>query len=197
MFGPVRQPDRDRRLAGVVGEEVGPYGGRDEVPFSDRLFHPEATFDLSHDGGVEADPCDESEIAAVHDAEVDALRRRAFTDAFEQRRGGFDRILRDAVGAGEDVRAAAGEHAERNLGARDAVDDFVQRPVSAQDEHEVVALVNGTGGEVLRVAATFRLCHVDDQVARQCPRDDVACTRRHGRRLGIDDQDRALHDGGP
>src|SRR5439155_14189288 len=60
VFGPVRQPDRDRRLAGVVGEEVGPYRGRDEVPFSDRLFHPEATFDLSHDGGVEADPCDES-----------------------------------------------------------------------------------------------------------------------------------------
>ena len=74
---------------------------------------------------------------------------------------GGDRIVGQPDRAGEHVRRAAGEHAERGVGAGDAGRHLVERAVAAEPDDDVDVAPGGVEGEAGGVAATVRLDELD------------------------------------
>ncbi len=109
-------------------------------------------------------------------------------DAVGQQLHGRHRIVGHAERAGEHVGAAAGEHAERGVGAGDAGGDLVQRAVAAEPDDDVDASTGGVLGESGGVAAAVGLDDLDVVAAGERSVDDDRVARRHRRRERVDDQ---------
>jgi hypothetical protein len=80
------------------------------------------------------------------------------------------RVVRHAEGAGEHVGRAAGEHAERGVGAGDAGGHLVERAVAAEADHHVEPAAGGVLGEAGGVTATVRLDDLDVSLPRDSAR---------------------------
>ena len=98
--------------------------------------------------------------------------------------------LGSAQRAGEHVGRAAGQHAERGVGAGDAGRHLVERAVAAVADDDVDAAPGGVVGEPGGVPAPVGLDQLDVVPLRQSPvhDDGVACRHRRGERVD-DEQD--------
>ena len=149
-------------------------------------LQPRVGVDPLHHGGVDPDPAGEDEMAPVDGAEVDPARR-PFVGQRQQVLGRVDDVVGDAEGAADDVGRAARQHRDRHVGPGEPVDHLVQRPVAAEGDDDVVAVVAhlaaDLGGVVLRLGR-----HRLDLVAPlQRVDDEVAQPVGDRRRVGVDD----------
>ncbi len=121
-------------------------------------------------------------------------RRSAGPQRVEQQPGRLDRIVGQAERAGEDVRRAARDHAERghpvvHAVGQQAVDDLVDRAVAAEGDHRVGAVAHRPAGQRGGVAAVAGLLDLEVGRAGQRVGQHVALVRRRGRGARIDDDE--------
>ena len=99
-----------------------------------------------------------------------------------------DRVVGHAERAGEHVGRAAGQHAERRVGAGEAGGHLVERAVAAEADHDVDAAAGGVLGEAGGVAAAVGLDDLDLVARGQRAVHDHGVARRHRRGERVDDQ---------
>ncbi len=136
------------------------------------------------DARVEADAGVEREVPAVDDADVD-FAHAPVVGHREQVLGRVDELAGDSEHLREDVRRAAGQRAERGVGAEQAVGGFVDGAVAAEGDDDVIALVRGLAAQLGRVSARLGVYGVDFEAALQrVRRRDGAAGQRRSRRTG-------------
>ena len=130
----------------------------------------------------------EAEEPAVDLAQADRAEVTG-VDAADQQLDGGDGVVGQPDRAGEHVRRAAGQGAERGVGAGDARRHLVQRAVAAEADDDVDAAPGGVVGEAGGVAAAVRLDELDVVVAAQPAVHDDGVARRHRRRERVHHED--------
>ena len=169
----------------VVVADPGVDGGGDEqwMP-GEPLEQATAALHLLDHGGVEADAGVEQEVPVVDGSKADPTDGSGL-DGVQQGTRGFDGVIRQADGAGEDVGRPAGQCRQGRIGPRQAVGGLVQRAVAAQDHDHVHAVVGGALGQPGGVAPAGGSRHLQAMVGREGLLDDDAgaCGHRRGRRV--------------
>jgi hypothetical protein len=133
----------------------------------------------------------EGEPALVHARDVDRPRRPGVGQR-EQVLGGVDHVVGDAEHAHVDVGRAAGQHAQRRVGPRQAVDHLVDRPVAAERHDDVVALARGLAAELGRMALALGVDRLDLVAALERVDHEALQAVRHRRRVRVDDDQHPL-----
>ena len=177
--------------SGVVAEQLPEHRGERRTLVR-ALGRRELSVEPLHRGGVEAGTAVDREGAPVRAADSDPPRgagERLLDHAARRLHG----VERQAERAHQDVRRAARQHAERDVGPREPVDDLVDRAVAGEDDHELhLSALHRLAGDLGRVAALERLQDVELEVGREGLLDDGEDGGGDGARDGVGDQQGAL-----
>ena len=140
---------------------------------------------------VEPDAGGEQELAVVDHADVDAPRAPVVGD-LQQVLGRVDDVGRDPEHPAVDVRAPAGQAAQRRVRAGEAVGRLVDGPVAAERDDDVIALARRLAAQLGRVVAGLGVDRVDVVAAAQRVDDEVLQPVGHRRRVRVDDDQHPL-----
>ena len=171
----------------VVAEER-PDRRPGEVRRADAVLALGVQVDPLDDRGVEAEAGGEGEVAVVDPAEVDLARLPVVGDA-QQVLGRVDDVAGDAEHLAEDVRRAAGQVGERDVGADQAVGGLVDRAVAAERDDDLVALLGGLADQLGRVPLALGVERGDVVAALERVDDERAQAVGDRRRVRVDDDE--------
>ena len=181
------QPDGVVQVAAVEGGDRRPAVVIGPGP----RLQPRVGVDPLDHGRVDPDPAGEDEVAVVDHAEVD-LARRPLVGQRQQVLGRVDDVVGDAERAADDVGRAAGQHRDRHVGAGEAVGDLVQRPVAAEGDDHVVAVVADLAADLGRVVLRLGRDRLDLIAPLQRVDDQVLEPVGDRRRVRVDDDQHPL-----
>src|SRR4051794_6594998 len=182
--------DVEPRRAHDIAREERPHRRMREVPRAEARLQPRVAVDALDHAGVEAHPRAEHEAPVVEPAQVDAALAPGVGEP-EQVLGGVDDVVGDPEHAAVDVGGAAGQAGQRRGRADESVGGLVDRPVAAERDHDVVALVRGLAAQLDRVPLGLGVDGLHVVAALQRIDHEVLHAVRHRRRVRVDDDQHA------